>query len=82
MSGRLKKKYGILGDPREELYESARQWAEAVGERPFLGGDRPNLADLSTFGAIRSITETDTFMWGLATCPCTWKFHVPCVTPL
>lgn len=74
MSGRLKKKYGILGDPREELYESARQWAEAVGAHPFLGGDSPNLADLSTFGAIRSITETDTFMWGPPTCPLYMQF--------
>lgn len=25
-------------------------------------GDQPNLADLSVFGAIRSVTSTDTFM--------------------
>ena len=25
-------------------------------------GDKPNLADLSVFGAIRSVTSTDTFM--------------------
>ena len=27
-----------------------------------MGGDVPNLADLSTFGAIRSVNGTDTFM--------------------
>lgn len=62
VSGRLKKKYDIMGEPRQELYDSAAQWVAAVGERSFLGGSNPNLADLSTFGAIRSITETDTFM--------------------
>lgn len=30
---------------------------------PFTStGDKPNLADLSVFGAIRSVTSTDTFM--------------------
>lgn len=29
---------------------------------PPAAGDEPNLADLSVFGAIRSVTGTDTFM--------------------
>lgn len=62
VSGRLKKKYDMMGDSRQELYDSAAQWVAAIGQQPFLGGNVPNLADLSAFGAIRSITETDTFM--------------------
>lgn len=34
----------------------------ALGERRFMGGQRPNLADLSVFGVVRSVTGTDTFM--------------------
>ena len=62
ISGRLKKKYDIQGDLREQLYQCADQWVAAVGDRPFMGGDKPNLADLSVFGVVRSITGTDTFM--------------------
>lgn len=29
--------------------------ADAVGSRRFLGGDRPNLADLSVFGVLKSL---------------------------
>ena len=35
---------------------------DALAGRDFLGGSAPNLADLSVFGATRSITGTDTFM--------------------
>lgn len=63
ISGRLIKKYGVEGDLREALYAAANEWVAAVGEgRKFLGGDAPNLADLSMFGVIRSVTGTDTFM--------------------
>ncbi|BDA42556.1 Prostaglandin E synthase 2 [Coccomyxa sp. Obi] len=62
ISGRLKKKYGIEGDVRAELYQAASEWVDALGERRFHGGAEPDLADLSVFGVIRSITCTDTFM--------------------
>ena len=62
IGGRLVKKYGIEGDLREALFAAANEWVDAVAERQFLGGERPNLADLSVFGVIRSITGTDTFM--------------------
>ena len=61
-AGRLKKKYGIFGDEREELYTTARDWVNALGQRDFLGGEQPNLADLSVFGVCRAVTGTDTFM--------------------
>jgi hypothetical protein len=61
-AGRLKKKYNISGEPRAELYADAERWVAALGDRPFMGGEAPNLADLSVFGVVRSITGTDTFM--------------------
>lgn len=63
ISNRLKKKYNVEGDLREALYKCANDWVDAVGDdRPFLGGDAPNLADISVFGVMKSITGTDTFM--------------------
>ena len=50
------------GEPRAEMYADAEKWVAAVGDRPFMGGDAPNLADLSVFGVVRSVTGTDTFM--------------------
>lgn len=32
---------------REDLYDAANKWVAAVGkDRPFMGGQEPNLADL------------------------------------
>ena len=59
---RLVGKYGITGDLRQELLTVSGEWVEALGKKKFMGGDAPNLADLSAFGVIRSITGTDTFM--------------------
>ena len=57
ISGKLIKKYGIEGDLREALLAAANRWTDAVGQdRTFMGGETPNLADLSMFGVIRSIT--------------------------
>ena len=63
ISGRLIKKYGVQGDLRQALYAGADEWVQGIpaGQR-FMGGDTPNLADLSLFGVIRSVTGTDTFM--------------------
>jgi len=46
---------------REALYADADQFVAAVGPRQFLGGDRPNLADLSMFGVLQAIKGTDTY---------------------
>eukprot|EP00475_Leptophrys_vorax_P020403 TRINITY_DN27918_c0_g1_i1.p1 TRINITY_DN27918_c0_g1~~TRINITY_DN27918_c0_g1_i1.p1 ORF type:complete len:122 (+),score=6.19 TRINITY_DN27918_c0_g1_i1:48-368(+) len=51
---RLKKKHKIE-DERRSLYEAADQWAAAVGDRKFMGGNTPNLADLAVFGVLRPI---------------------------
>ncbi|KAL4237117.1 hypothetical protein ACF0H5_005498 [Mactra antiquata] len=50
----VKKRHNIKEDPRESLYDACDEWMEAVGTSPFLGGDQPNLADLSVYGALHS----------------------------
>ena len=59
---RLVKKYGITADLRQELFAVSSEWVEGLGQKKFMGGEQPDLADLSAFGVIRSITGTDTFM--------------------
>lgn len=44
---RLKKRHNLKDDVRESLYDSCRYWLKFIGkERKFMGGERPNLADL------------------------------------
>ncbi|XP_010519146.1 PREDICTED: prostaglandin E synthase 2 [Tarenaya hassleriana] len=54
VSKKLKKKYNIT-DERAALYEAAETWVDALEGRPYLGGSKPNLADLAVFGVLRPI---------------------------
>ncbi|XP_051213251.1 uncharacterized protein [Lolium perenne] len=54
VSKKLKKKYNIT-DERASLYDAANTWTEALNGRNFLGGAKPNLADLAVFGVLRPI---------------------------
>ncbi|KAG2316282.1 hypothetical protein Bca52824_019404 [Brassica carinata] len=54
VSKKLKKKYNIT-DERAALYDAAETWVDALNGRPFLGGAKPNLADLAVFGVLRPI---------------------------
>ncbi|XP_057766107.1 uncharacterized protein LOC130986657 [Salvia miltiorrhiza] len=54
ISKRLKKRHNIT-DERAALYEAAETWVDALQGRDFLGGTKPNLADLSVFGVLKSI---------------------------
>ncbi|CAL1383870.1 unnamed protein product [Linum trigynum] len=54
VSKKLKKKYNIT-DERASLYEAAETWVDALKGRDYLGGSRPNLADLAVFGVLRPI---------------------------
>lgn len=54
VSKNLKKKYNIT-DERAALYEAAETWVDALNDRNFLGGSKPNLADLAVFGVLRPI---------------------------
>lgn len=62
VSGKLKKKYNIEGEPRAELYASAEEWVAGLHSQDYMGGSKPNLADISAFGVIRSVTGTPSFM--------------------
>lgn len=47
VSKRLKKRYQLKEDVRESLYDFCKEWTSAVGkDRRFMGGEKPNLADL------------------------------------
>lgn len=52
---------GSAGDLREVLYADANSFIAAVGPKPFMGGDKPNLADLAMFGVLSAIKGTDTY---------------------
>uniref|UniRef100_A0A0D6QXV7 Prostaglandin E synthase 2 n=1 Tax=Araucaria cunninghamii TaxID=56994 RepID=A0A0D6QXV7_ARACU len=54
VSKKLKKKYNIT-DERASLYEAADTWVKALNNRMFMGGSKPNLADLAVFGVLRPI---------------------------
>jgi microsomal prostaglandin-E synthase 2 len=54
VSKKLKKKYNIT-DERAALYDAAETWVDALKERPYLGGSKPNLGDLAVFGVLRPI---------------------------
>ncbi|KAF5734564.1 prostaglandin E synthase 2-like [Tripterygium wilfordii] len=54
VSKNLKKKYNIT-DERAALYEAAETWVDALNGREFLGGTKPNLADLAVYGVLRPI---------------------------
>jgi microsomal prostaglandin-E synthase 2 len=60
VSKKLKKRHGIV-DEREEIYACAREWANEVGDKPFHGGEKPNLADLAVYGVMSSIEGLPTF---------------------
>lgn len=54
VSKKLKKRHNIT-DERAALYEAAETWVDALNGREFLGGGKPNLADLAVFGVLRPI---------------------------
>ncbi|XP_059636542.1 uncharacterized protein LOC132278702 [Cornus florida] len=54
VSKKLKKKHNIV-DERAALYEAAETWVGALKGCEFLGGFKPNLADLAVFGVLRPI---------------------------
>lgn len=44
-------RHHLRDDVRQDLYEAADKWVAAVGkDRPFMGGQKPNLADLVSVG--------------------------------
>ncbi|XP_068618391.1 prostaglandin E synthase 2 [Battus philenor] len=60
---RLKTRHNIQGDVRQSLYDAARSWTDAVKKKGtrFLGGEEPNLADVSVYGVLSSIEGCKAF---------------------
>ncbi|XP_077971934.1 prostaglandin E synthase 2-like [Styela clava] len=56
ISKKLKKKYNMRDDVRVDLYLACNEWCDAMGKKKFMGGDEPNLADLSVY-AVLSVME-------------------------
>lgn len=56
-------RYNLKDDVRQSLYDECNNWAKAVRLKGgnFLGGDKPNLADLSVYGILSSIEGCDAF---------------------
>ncbi|KAK5640483.1 hypothetical protein RI129_011294 [Pyrocoelia pectoralis] len=54
---RLKMRHNLKEDVRISLYDECNFFAKAVKEKgtPFIGGQRPNLADLAVYGILNSI---------------------------
>ncbi|XP_020019843.1 prostaglandin E synthase 2 isoform X1 [Castor canadensis] len=62
ISKRLKSRHHLHDDVREDLYEAANKWVAAVGkDRPFMGGQKPNLADLAVYGVLRVMEGLEAF---------------------
>ncbi|CAD7081705.1 unnamed protein product [Hermetia illucens] len=63
ISKRLKKKYGLTDDVRSHIYDSLGKLTSELKMRgtKYLGGDRPNLADLSIFGILCSMEGCSAF---------------------
>ncbi|XP_025196508.1 prostaglandin E synthase 2 [Melanaphis sacchari] len=57
ISKKLKKKYMLKDDVRQSLYEECNTWVKAVEQNggTFMGGNKPNLADLAVYGTLSSI---------------------------
>lgn len=60
---RLKKRHNLKDDVRESFYDECNTWVRAIGKKgtKFMGGDRPNLADLAVYGVLSSIEGCDAF---------------------
>lgn len=63
ISKKLKTRHKIKEDARESLYDAVNQWMAAVNKKgtPFLGGNKPNLADVTVFGVLSSIEGCSAF---------------------
>jgi len=56
----LKTRHNIT-DERKAMKDAFKEFLEAKGGRKFMGGDEPNLADLSLYGAINSFVGCRAF---------------------
>ena len=52
-----------IADPESHLEKCLEDWGDAVEDRSYLGGERPNGADLAVFGILKSIEALPAFRW-------------------
>ena len=52
--GKVKAKYDI-DDERAALFEKLGMWESRVGDRPFRGGDAPDMADVAVHGVLGAV---------------------------
>jgi len=57
MVAKKKAKQNNIPDPCRHFENCLREWAEALGNSDFLGGEKPNGADCAVFGILRSIHQ-------------------------
>lgn len=61
---RLQKRYNLKPDVRKSLYEESEYWMSNIKKRKngaFMGGEKPNLADLAVYGVLSSIEGCQAF---------------------
>ncbi|KAG5898251.1 hypothetical protein JTB14_029629 [Gonioctena quinquepunctata] len=60
---RLKKRHGLKDDVRQSLYDECNFWTKSINAKGglFMGGDKPNLADLAVYGVLSSIEGCNAF---------------------
>lgn len=63
ISKRLKKRHNLSDDVRWHLYNALDKWTDTLAARKtrFLGGNKPNLADVSVFGVLSSMEGCQAF---------------------
>ncbi|XP_064649078.1 prostaglandin E synthase 2-like [Lineus longissimus] len=58
----LKRRHSLKDDVRVSLYDALNEWTTALGKnQKYMGGDQPNLGDLSAYGALSSIEGCNAF---------------------
>jgi len=63
---RLKKRHGLKDDVRQSFYDETNNWLKAIKQKgsgaTFMGGDKPNLADLAIYGALSAVEGCEAFL--------------------
>ncbi len=52
-----------IADPESHLKACLAKWSAALGSKSFLGGDKPNAADLAVFGILKSVEYLPAFQY-------------------
>ena len=63
ISKRLKKRHGLDDDVRSYLYDALDKWTSELEHKntKFMGGNQPNLADLTVFGILNCMEGCQAF---------------------